>query len=111
MLERKVLFELRLVSFDSFPFKHNTCVQFWLDSGVILITATEPGWQAWAATRLSPSAHTSPMGCRFPSCCNAGTDHPAWPAQTLGWLVACRESLSLFGMWTIIAPSFERLQE
>ena len=43
MLERKVLFELRLVSFDSFPFKHNTCVQFWLDSGVILITATEPG--------------------------------------------------------------------
>ena len=34
MLERKVLFELRLVSFDSFPFKHNTCVQFWLESGV-----------------------------------------------------------------------------
>ena len=73
MLERKVLFELRLVSFDSFPFKHNTCVQFWLESGV----NSDHSYWAWGGR------HELPPGC-VPLLTPSPWDATSLPAMMLG---------------------------
>lgn len=68
MLERRVVLKSSLVSFDSFPFKYNTCVQFRLDSSVNSNHSSQARSGKRAAASPSPSAHTGLTGQRGPSC-------------------------------------------